>query len=109
MSTTEAPNTADSDTTGARGPGRSGAVSFPTAAQVCGRDRAVLRAVAAGRCRIRAGCEPLLVVDGIACADSGVARRLIAAGLVAAPVDPADTVRLTPAGRAALGPGLVQA
>src|SRR4051794_2342127 len=109
MSTTEAPNTADSDKAGARGPVRSGARSFPPAAQVCGRDRAVLRAVAAGRGGLRAGCEPLLVVDGIACADSGVARRLIAAGLIAAPVDPADAVRLTPAGHAALGPGLVQA
>src|SRR4051794_16409586 len=102
MSTTEAPNAADPDRADARAPGRSGGTSSPTVAQVCGRDRAVLRAVAAGRCRIRAGCEPLLVVDGIACADSGVARRLIAAGLVAPPADPVDAVRLTAAGRAAL-------
>src|SRR3954454_22345035 len=107
MSTAEAPNTAHADTTGARRPGRSDAMSSPTAAQVCGRDRAVLRAVAAGRCRIRAGCEPLLVVDGIACADSGVARRLIVAGLIAPPDDPAATVGLTAAGRTALE--LVQA
>ena len=80
MSTTEAPNTAHPDMTG-RG-GRDGpARRRPHPAQVCGRDRAVMRAVAAGRCRIRAGREPLLVVDGIACADSGVARRLIAAVL----------------------------
>ena len=41
--------------------------------EICGRDRAVLRAVAAGRCELRAGCEPELVVDGVRCADSGVA------------------------------------
>jgi hypothetical protein len=91
------------ETSEASDPERSGAVSFPTSTQVCGRDRAVLRAVAAGRCRLRTGCEPLLVVDGVACADSGVARRLIVAGLLAPPVGPADRARLTAAGRAALG------
>ncbi len=79
----------------------------PLVMEVCGRDRAVLRAVAAGRCQLRAGCEPLLLVDGVACADSGVARRLIDAGLVAAPVGVADRARLTGAGHAVLG--LVQA
>jgi hypothetical protein len=77
------------------------------AAEVSGRDRAVLRAVAAGRCQLRAGCEPLLVVDGVGCADSAVARRLIAAGLLAPPTAVAARARLTAAGRAALG--LVQA
>lgn len=72
-------------------------------AAVCGRDRAVLRAVAANRCQLRAGCEPLLLIDGVACADSGVARRLMAAGLIAAPVAVAERARLTAAGRAALG------
>jgi hypothetical protein len=76
-------------------------------AEVSGRDRAVLRAVAAGRCQLRAGCEPLLVVDGVGCADSAVARRLIAAGLLAPPTALAERARLTAAGRAALG--LVQA
>ena len=101
MSSTE---TSEASSTG---PERNGAVSFPTGPQVCGRDRAVLRAVAAGRCRLRGGCEPLLVVDGVACADSGVARRLIAAGLVATPAGTTDRASLTAAGRAALG--LVQA
>lgn len=78
-----------------------------SSAVMCGRDRAVLRAVAAGRCQLRAGCEPLLVVDGVACADSGVAHRLVRSGLVAPPRGVADRARLTPAGRAALG--LVQA
>jgi hypothetical protein len=70
--------------------------------EICGRDRAVLRAVAAGRCELRAGCEPVLVVDGVRCADSGVATRLIAAGLVVEPVG-STTARLTAAGRLAAG------
>ena len=74
-----------------------------SATEVCGRDRAVLRAVAAGRCQLRAGCEPLLVVDGLGCADSAVARRLIAAGLLAPPRRAAERAELTAAGRAALG------
>ncbi len=82
----------------------SGAGSSRASAEVCGRDRAVLRAVAAGRCQLRAGCEPLLVVDGVACADSGVARRLIVAGLIAPPARAAERACLTAAGRAALGP-----
>jgi hypothetical protein len=75
----------------------------PCAAEVCGRDRAVLRAVAAGRCHLRAGCEPQLVVDGLSCADSAAARRLIAAGLLAPPTAGVAPARLTAAGRAALG------
>jgi hypothetical protein len=70
--------------------------------EVSGRDRAVLRAVAAGRCLLRAGCEPLLTVDGLSCADSAVARRLIDAGLLAQPATVVERARLTPAGRAAL-------
>jgi hypothetical protein len=71
-------------------------------AEVCGRDRAVLRAVDAGRCQLRAGCEPQLIVDGLSCADSASARRLIAAGLLAPPTAPIERARLTDAGRAAL-------
>jgi hypothetical protein len=70
--------------------------------QVTGRDRAVLRAVAAGRCLLRAGCEPLLTVDGLSCADSAVARRLLGAGLLAQPTTVVERARLTAAGRAAL-------
>jgi hypothetical protein len=44
----------------------------------------------------------VLVVDGVRCADSGGAKRLIAAGLVVKPVDSA-VAQLTPAGRAAAG------
>ncbi|MFC5233278.1 hypothetical protein [Pseudonocardia zijingensis] len=53
-----------------------------------GRDRALLRAVAAGRCRLGPGCQPELVIDGLACADSGAGARLVAAGLIHPP-DPA--------------------
>jgi hypothetical protein len=70
--------------------------------EICGRDRAVLRAVAAGRCELRVGCEPVLVVDGVRCADSGVVTRLIAAGLVVEPIG-STTARLTAAGRMAAG------
>ena len=69
-----------------------------------GRDRAVLRAILAGRCQLGAGCEPVLLVDGLVCADRGVGARLVTAGLVVAP-DPARPLgpaRLTEAGFAAL-------
>lgn len=74
-----------------------------------GRDRAVLRAVQNGRCQLGAGCEPILLVDGLLCADTGVGARLVDAGLVAAPsrdcaLAPA---RLTCAGAAALHRALV--
>jgi hypothetical protein len=69
-----------------------------------GRDRAVLRAVAAGRCNLGAGWQPVLLVDGLVCADSGAGRRLVAAGLINPP-DPARPLgpaSLTALGRAAL-------
>ncbi len=52
---------------------------------VSSRDRAVLRAVAVGRCQLGAGCEPVLLVDGLVCTDSSAGRRLVAAGFIAAP------------------------
>jgi hypothetical protein len=72
-----------------------------------GRDRAVLRAVAAGRCQLGAGCEPVLLVDGLVCADFSAGHRLVGAGLIAEPdraceIGPAA---LTPAGREALTSG----
>jgi hypothetical protein len=70
-----------------------------------GRDRAVLRAVHAGRCQLGVGCVPVLRIDGFACTDSAVGHRLLAAGLIRladeAGVAP-GTVTLTEAGRAAL-------
>jgi hypothetical protein len=50
-----------------------------------GRDRALLRAVAGGRCQLSTGCEPVLLVDGLLCADTAAAHRLVQAGLLIAP------------------------
>jgi hypothetical protein len=76
-----------------------------------GRDRAVLRAVAAGRAQLGAGCEPVLLVDGLVCADFSTGARLVACGLVAPP-DPARPLgpaHLTAAGAEALsGPSPAQ-
>lgn len=63
------------------------------------RDRAVLRAIAAGRCAIADGIGVALVVDGFACCDQHVAGRLAAAGLIGSTPGPA---RLTASGRAVL-------
>lgn len=70
-----------------------------------GRDRAVLRAIAVGRCQLGAGCEPVLLVDGLLCAEAGLGARLVTAGLIHAPdlARPLGPARLTPAGEAALG------
>ena len=65
------------------------------------RDRAVLRAVAAGRCQIAAGAGAPLVIDGIGCCDQLVGPRLIKAGLIAAVARPGPA-RLTAAGHAVL-------
>jgi hypothetical protein len=45
-------------------------------ATLSGRDRALLRAVAAGRCRLGSGWQPVLLIDGLACADSAAGHRL---------------------------------
>ncbi|QJY45777.1 hypothetical protein [Pseudonocardia broussonetiae] len=80
---------------------------MPVAVTVSGRERALLRAVDAGRCQFRGGCEPVLLVDGLACADSSVARRLVDLGLVAAPDTsvPVQPATATDAGRALLTTG----
>jgi hypothetical protein len=63
------------------------------------RDRAVLRAVAAGRCQISGGC---LLVDGVGCCDQFVGRRLTQAGLIAAAGREREAARLTETGQALL-------
>jgi hypothetical protein len=70
-----------------------------------GRDRAVLRAIAEGRCQLGAGCQPVLMVDGLVFADSAAGQRLVAAGLVHPPdsARPLGPAVLTPAGLEALG------
>jgi hypothetical protein len=79
-------------------------MSMTVPGSLSGRDRALLRAVTRGRCEFRGGCEPVLLIDGLACADSSAAHRLVEAGLLAAP-DPRVALApaaLTAAGRAAL-------
>jgi hypothetical protein len=60
------------------------------------RDRAVLRAVAAGRCMFTAGA---LLVDGLRCCDQFIGTRLAHAGLIDPTPGPA---RLTASGQALL-------
>jgi hypothetical protein len=69
-----------------------------------GRDRAVLRAVAAGRCQLGVGYVPELRIDGFICADSSIGHRLLAAGLIRAGGSggPLTVAALTDAGRVAL-------
>jgi hypothetical protein len=69
-------------------------------ARLSGRDRAVLRAVAAGRCRLSPTDGDVLVVDGLCFADQFAGPRLTAAGLITAVGS--GTARLTPSGRALL-------
>jgi hypothetical protein len=66
------------------------------------RDRAVLRAVDAGRC-VLAGVHGL-IVDGLCCSDQFAGSRLTAAGLITAS-GASGLAQLTAAGRAALGIG----
>lgn len=66
------------------------------------RDRAVLRAVAAGRCTL---AGPTLLVDGLCCADQFLGSRLADAGLIGAgtgATTASGPARLTAYGLAAL-------
>lgn len=49
-----------------------------------GRDRAILRAVAAGDAELVLGAEPDLLLGGRCCCDQPAAHRLVRAGLIAA-------------------------
>jgi hypothetical protein len=64
------------------------------------RDRAVLRAVAAGRCEFSA-TRGTLVVDGLCLSDQFAGSRLTAAGLIATGAQPGPA-RLTATGAALL-------
>jgi hypothetical protein len=66
------------------------------------RDRAVLRAVAAGRCRLSREFHEALLVDGICLADQFAGPRLTAAGLIVSATPGNDELRLTASGRALL-------
>jgi hypothetical protein len=48
------------------------------------RDRAILRAVAAGGAELVCGSEPDLLIDGRCCCDQIAAHRLARAGLIGA-------------------------
>lgn len=73
-----------------------------TVTAISHRDRAVLRAVAAGRCRFASGAGECLLIDGIGCCDQLVGPRLTRAGLIAAPGSLPGPARLTPSGQALL-------
>lgn len=64
------------------------------------RDRAVLRAVAAGRCRVTADAGVQLLIDGLCCCDQFLGARLCEAGLIAS--DGSGPARLTESGQAVL-------
>ncbi|MHA6795090.1 hypothetical protein ACVGVM_16475 [Pseudonocardia bannensis] len=66
------------------------------------RDRAVLRAVAAGRCVMPDGSGHSLMIDGLGCCDQFVGARLAGAGLIMAAGPRPGPARLTPSGRAIL-------
>jgi len=73
-----------------------------------GRDRAILRAVAAGGAELCLGTEPDLFLDGRCCCDQSAAHRLVRAGLIAATtlklVGERVAAALTPAGRPSASP-----
>ncbi len=70
-----------------------------TVAPLTHRDRAVLRAVAAGRCEATAGA--FLIIDGLGLSDQFAGARLAAAGLIAVGPQP-GRARLTASGQALL-------
>lgn len=73
-----------------------------TSRKLSHRDRAVLRAVAAGRCKVAADVGVQLVIDGLYACDQFVGTRLSEAGLIAADGCRPAPARLTPSGRALL-------
>jgi hypothetical protein len=71
-----------------------------------GRDRAILRAVAAGGAELQLGAEPDLFLDGRFCCNQSAAHHLVHASLIAAatlgPAGQRVAAALTPAGQQAL-------
>ena len=55
-----------------------------TTTTLSGRDRAILRAVAAGGAELQLGAEPDLFLDGRCCCDQTAAHQLVRAGFIAA-------------------------
>ena len=77
-----------------------------TTSNLSGRDRAILRAVAAGGAELTLGAEPDLFLDGRCCCDQSAAHQLFRAGLIAAAtlglVGQRVAAALTAAGRQAI-------
>ncbi len=88
-------------------PPRTTETAMTTTSTLSGRDRAILRAVAAGGAELLLGTEPDLFFDGRCCCDQTAAHYLVHAGLIAAATLGAVGRRvaavLTPAGHDALG------
>lgn len=72
-----------------------------TATPLSHRDRAVLRAAAAGRVVVADAPGIALLIDGLACCDQEVGPRLVRAGLITADSRPGYAY-LTPPGQALL-------
>lgn len=70
--------------------------------QLSTRDRAVLKAVAAGRCAVSGSAGTSLFIDGMYYSDQFAGSRLAEAGLITAPGSVRRTAQLTPSGRALL-------
>ncbi len=64
------------------------------------RDRAILRAVAAGRCKFTGGPCAALTIDGLSCCDQFAGPRLTQAGLIVS--SHTEPARLTETGQALL-------
>jgi hypothetical protein len=78
-----------------------------TTTTLSGRDRAILRAVAAGGAELQLGTEPDLFLDGRCCCDQPAVHNLVRAGYIVAAalglVGQRVAAALTPAGHDALG------
>lgn len=76
-------------------------MSTSTLDQLSDRDRAVLRAIAAGRCAVTDDARHTLTIDGLCFCDQFAGVRLADAGLVTV-AGPAPRPQLTAAGRSIL-------
>jgi hypothetical protein len=89
-----------------RHPPRTPETVMTTTSTLSGRDRAILRAVAAGGAELALGAEPDLFLDGRCCCDQSAAHHLVRSGLIAACrlglVGQRVAAALTPAGQQAL-------
>ena len=83
-----------------------------TTSTLSGRDRAILRAVAAGGAELSLGTEPDLFFDGRCCCDQSAAHQLVREGLIAAAtlgLVGQRVAAITPAGQQALGTAVLVA